>query len=84
MRGSPFLDEALCPDCGLSHAVKHRLIRLKLLLPASAKEIVAAYPCTYKVRNRDGDSRLLYRDLKRLHAKRIGGRVVGNLWTLGG
>lgn len=68
-----------CLECGLSHSKEHRLIRLKMMLPCTVKDLKEAYPCVYPTRTygkSHSDSRMAFRDLKELGAKPIDGLWV--------
>jgi hypothetical protein len=61
-----------CIHCGLSHAKKDRLERIKKSLPCTLDDLVTKYGCVYprKMRLRDGvlENRMVFRDLEEVGA----------------
>lgn len=67
--GGPAMHSMWCDDCGELHSHKARLPALRRILPASASEVLDAFPCRYDHGSMTGRA-ALSRDLHALKARR--------------
>lgn len=67
---------AICDECGYSHAREDRIRVLLRMLPCSSEQIRAAHPCWWDGPKHSARERMLYRDLRSVHAV-----LVDGLWT---
>ena len=66
--GASYLVSGICTVCGLSHVDGDRLGRLRRALPLTLEQCRERWPCLYDGATRSSAERLLFRDLRRVHA----------------